>query len=382
MFDKHSTSLDDLKLQINSGTYDYEHTSRELITITDQIKNIDISSLKEEDQSSIKEKQTTKLNESQQLYNQINLIISVSENNNLVFVFDTVTDCEGETKPQEFTKTGNYIAVVGADKKAICIYNLNTQTGTLIDKGKETIEDPISVASYPDGFYVLDKSNGVVKIETQKDGVAITNPGEFELTPVSALSARSVGSAIKIKWYSNNLYFLVPAEGKVLRARGNAGVFNMPEPYNDVAENKFTYATDFVIDGSIYVVTNSKQADSSYFNPILKYFGGRPSKLEINNPFSSIEKAVAYTADGEHTPFLLVDKHEDYQRIIIFEKPYSKEENGERIDVHLDTFVLKNQIQYQGGKTDIFKNINSILSDPSLTTVYLLDGTKLIKINL
>lgn len=382
-FNETLSKLDNLKKDVASGTYDYTSISNEINTINQQIDSIDLEKLKEEDKNKIKTKQETAINDTQQLYNQINLIIPVSENNNLVFLMDTVTDCEGETSPIEFSKTGNYIALIGIDKNAVCIYNVNTQSGTLIDKGKENIEEPVSLTSYPDGFYVLDKKNGVIKLETQTDGIAKSSPSEFVISTVSALSARSVGSATKIKWYANNLYFLVPSESKVLRARGNEGVFNVPESYNSIPDNKFTYATDFIIDGSIYVITNSKQADSPYFNPILKYFGGKSAKLEISGLQTQINEAgTGYTADGELTPLLLVDKQPDFERIIIFEKPYTKQEEEQKVIVHQDTLVVKNQLQYQGNKPDVFKKINAILSDPSLTTIYVLDGSKLIKINM
>lgn len=375
--------LEDIKKEVSIGTYDYDHISTEIASINDQIDNIDLEKLTDEDKTKFKTKQDSAINDTQQLYNQINLIIPVSEDNNLVFLMDTVTDCEGETSPIEFSKTDNFIAIIGKDKNAVCIYNVNTQTGALIDKGKESIEEPVSIVSYPEGFYLLDKKNGVIKIETQKDGVSVNSPTEFTISTVSALSARAVGSATKIKWYSNNLYFLVPSESKILRARGNEGVFNVPESYNSTADNKFTYATDFIIDGAIYVITNSKQADSPYFNPVLKYFGGKPAKLEVSGLQSEINEAgTAYTADGEHTPLLLVDKQVEYQRILIFEKPYTKQEGEEKIIVHQDTLVVKNQLQYQGNKSDVFKKISAILSDPSMTTIYILDGSKIIKINM
>ncbi|MBN1374141.1 hypothetical protein JW962_02290 [Candidatus Dojkabacteria bacterium] len=355
----------------------------ELITKVDQYKNyiatesIDTTNLKEADLE-LKTRLGTAATKMILLENQAYLIEPVKEGENLTILFDTTQACNGMADPIDIAVNSPFMIILGNDKKSICVVNLSETNaqGVIIDNNHTLSEEPFAVSAYTikdsqdkivsSGFYVLDAKKGVIKIEIQNSENAFLDASKFVLTAMSALTPNTIGKALDIETYKEHLYFLNASESRVKKAAGQDNGFAFPQEYPGMRNDEFTLATDMLIDGAIYILTNSP-------SKILMYSGGDPYNLTIQNTTPNINViGNGFTEIGETRPIYIIDHQEGYERILVFEKP-----TGEGMALNLN---LRYQFRYQGSKENVFTDLKEVFPDEYDNYLYVLDDTLILKI--
>lgn len=372
--------ISNVETTVKSPSYNRDNVNSQITSVRDKIRLIDMNSLKENDKNNFN---TTLGDYSKRLLkvsNTINLITAINENSNMKFIGDTILMCEGEDNPKDFAINEPYLVVVGESKRTICIINMSNNDSRVVDKSHSISEQPVSVAAHGNGFYIFDSKKGLLDLRTYDSNGSIKSISTIEPTQVTGIIKSSTGEISDIEIYGDrgeeNVYYLSVSEGKVKKSTFTGGSLSLPQEY--FVNDFFTQGKDIMIDGSIYIVTNTS-------NKIIKYFAGQPESIEISNmvyPIGIVGKG--YTSNSELEPIYLIDKQPDYQRIIVLEKPYSIiDGNGNVTDIiHPGKLLMVNQLVYQGDKPEMFQNLKELTYDSIRNRLIILDDSKLVTVDL
>lgn len=386
-----------IESSVNAGSFASEEVVTKLTQILGNLSQVSLDGLKDNDKAPLETELNSAKTRLLAIYNKVYDITPVIEGQNLERLVDTVMSCENETDPIDFAISDPYIAIVGQGNRSVCVWNMDSpgSSGFIIDKGRQTIEKPIAITSYAGGFYVLDEKNGVIEVKTKNSEEVVVNPSLFEIKTIPALTAASTGPSTEIETYGEefeeNLYFLVPSESRVKKSLNSDGTFGYPIDYT-APDEQLTYSVDLMIDGYIYIATNARNIDPAYSSFVKKYSGGTPQSIKLNSVAPSPQRVIkGATNYGDLKPMYLaiessanpIISQGSIQKLLIIEKPYAIQGDDGSVSVaHEGELVLLEQLEYQGSDVTLFKDVTEIFVDLEDKNLYVLDGTKILRISL
>ena len=308
-------------------------------------------------------------------------IIPLSEDEgNIELFLDTKLDLGEKSSPVDFVISrdagivfGEMLYVLDAGLNEVHEVFLRDGNSRSIDDPNDLIKEPMFIdignnKSDP-ALYVYDARSGALRAATDEDG----NFNDFK--SLSGLTPRNLGgdgvSAFAVFGPTDSLNFLVPSESRIVRAQGFGGTtYNLPSEY--ISHPSFEEGTDLFGDQYIYVL-------STITNGIRRFvpLTGLSSQLAVTGLVEDIQSLTAgYTGSTMNRTLVLFDS--DTQRFLQFSKPI---EIGETL-VHPGEIVLKHQYEYRGERSDIFNNVRSLVLTHDDKEMYVLDGTRIWKINI
>jgi hypothetical protein len=399
------SQVDSLENSTTSDDYNIEAIQKDINTIQNNLSmfeedgSYDISQVAEEEQQNLSARIDDIRTSLQTIRYEILKIYPVSEDKNLTILFDSLSSsvCGGEENPLDFAIFNNHIALIGEQNPYVCIMTVNSDNSleqTIIDRDSNNLKDPKAIVAFSRGFYVYDEENGMIEISAWDNGEELKDASTFKIEKLSALSSTSVGSVSEINIYGDpgeeSLYFLSTSSKDVDKAQKFDGAFSFPSFY--FSSENLSNGTDIIIDGNIYVPSNASSLEQTPHQKILKYRAGDRQTLTLGDTYPDLKNVgKGYTNESDYSAFFLIDKQAEYQRIITFEKPYAeldengnyrRDSEGNLIWHHQNEFKMINQLQYTGSKEHVFEDLKEVISNEQEDTLYVLDGTKMLKIEL
>lgn len=147
--------------------------------------------------------------------------------------------------------------------------------------------------------------------------------------------------------YNNNVYLLDPSDNKIYKYDKNGSVYSAPQ--NWLAENvDLTSGIDIAIDGSIYVLKNN--------GTIIKLLKGKLQNFDIKTIEPPVEQATKLIMSPDQNFIYILEPTKN--RLVVFDK------NGN----------LKKQY-----RSDQWQSLKDAVVDEKNKTIYLLNGSSLIK---
>ncbi len=308
-------------------------------------------------------------------------IIPLSEQKgNIELFFDTKLHFGSKSNPVDFAISrdagivvGEILYVVDAGEKEVYEVFLRDGDFRKISDSNNLIKEPmfIDIGNNKDdlALYVYDAKSGALRVGLDDDG-------EFnDFKSLSGLTPRALGGAgvraFAVFGPTDSLNFLVPSESRIVRAQGFGGTtYNLPSEY--ISHPSFESGTDLFGDQYVYVL-------STITNGIRRFvpLTGLMSQLSITGLQDDLQGIVAgYTGTTMNRAFVVFDS--ENKRFVQFTKPI---EIGENL-VHPGEIVLKHQYEYRGEREDIFENMRSLVLTHDDKEMYVLDGTRIWKINI
>lgn len=248
------------------------------------------------------------------------------------------------------------------------IYVVDTAKGGII---RMSTQINSSTGIFATGFtspYLIevDEDGDLVVIDNNPDSVISTvdiDTASVYRHPGVSMAKMGTLSAIDI-WSNAALYTINPQKQALLKQDNVAGNYQLP---NDASpwrsDSDFGQAIDLTIDYWVYVIVNGKG--------LMRYLAGEPTTYTYSGLPKSIENELkqAKAVELSDTHLYLADPVR--QRIVVFSK---------RTD-DAEFFDYQEQIVYSGDG-DVFKNIKDIVVNQTAKQLFVLDGNKVIRVDL
>ena len=203
-------------------------------------------------------------------------------------------------------------------------------------------------------MFLYDSTNGVMQVDPST-GKATSIPGLGQIANITSIATFET---------QNLLYMLDSSDGIVFRSIPlSDNSYSLAANY--ISDDTIKSAVNLSVDGNVFILTKD--------GVIERYFGGQSTPFSIGNTFllgSSVGHITNFF-DSEYTNniYLLDPANE---RVIVIAKPTN--------NTSIAYNVVK-QYVYRGDKK-LFNNLTSIFVDHSESYMYLVSGTKVIKVQL
>lgn len=292
-----------------------------------------------------------KINEGVSMLDQIQKVIVITDENILT---DAAAYIEGVEANDIVLYDGKiYIA----DKPTGAIYSVSTNGGEV---GKVTGES--TVLSEPESLTIDNEGNFLV-FDVQA-GIVKYNPVDNSINELVGLSASSVGGVTQIENYTTPdkidfLYLLRAGNNDVRKISKYPSGYSLPALR--LANSQFSTAKDIAIDGKIYILTGTGEG-------VIRYY------VDTQDPFRIIglDKPINGSTSFELDDRLIFLGDSANKRVVITTK-------GSSAAPQQGKYVA--QIDYRG-EGDHLSSIKEIVVDKASRVMYILDGTKIFKVEL
>jgi hypothetical protein len=253
-------------------------------------------------------------------------------------------------KPTSLDLLGNQIAITDPSGVYV-IPDSGTSSGEKVNSSE--ITSPLGVATIDaQHVAIYDKANGVLEMDSSMNVTQIAGLGDIK--NITAIAS-----------FQQNLYFLDPTDSIVYKSVPVGDGYSIATPF--ITDNSLSSATSLAVDGNVFVSAPSAG--------ILRYYDGKPTPFRIGN-LSTIGKPLGPITDVFDSEFLnnlyIVDPQND--RILVLQKPT----NGATDTI---TYNYVKQYVYTGTK-GLFTNLMAVAVDSTEQNMYVLSGTKVLKISL
>jgi DNA-binding beta-propeller fold protein YncE len=285
---------------------------------------------------------------------------------------DAVTGVRAFTQPQVVTDLATYFSnanpvdlqfasgqVYIVDKARGVVYradpNINAEPGEFVSG----LISPYLITATPEGDLVIADQNAdsaIATLDAETKNVK-RHPG---------LSLSRMGTLLAMFVWDNNgaLYNINGVKQSIFKQESIAGNFQLP---NDGApwrlDADLAQAGDIYVDGSIYVLVKGKG--------LVRYFGGEPATLEINGLLSSDLNALQDSDAFEMVGDELFIADSSGKRVLKFKR---NPDAGEAVFEFVEQYVYK-------GSEAIFSNIRDISFQADSRKLFVLDGAKVIRLD-
>ncbi len=259
-------------------------------------------------------------------------------------------------------------SLYATDAKRNVVYKINTGVNSTAQELIKNLNTPAHL--------VRNAANNLVVYDSDTSssmGILNTQSGEF--TRLAGLSTALIGNISEAAIYSNNdaLYELhqnhqqIFKRDKVGNSYGGGGsIYVTINPPNWKTDAEFARAIDISVPYEIYVLIEG--------TGIKRYLAGGDNSLNYETyqnfaqtDFNSLSQATAIDLDQNY--MAVADPKN--KRVMVFEVIDNEQKNVKFIQ----------QFVYRGTE-NIFSNIKEVVVDQSTNTVYVLDGSKIIKVSL
>lgn len=294
----------------------------------------------------------------------IDRITPIMESNGTIEILTDLYLKIGEnTEVTDFEKYGTDLFLVDKTSHAVYRYSPGQDTVKKVANSGEILKSPLYItigitSDFLAYLFVFDSEVGVVMLDMNVNEPEWT----FKIRP--ELSARTIGEVTEIAGFMENIYILKRDEARVLKSYPSGAGYGFPEDY--FRNGGFDKAVDIVIDGNIYVLSNSSEK-------VYKYFGGEQDSFSISGLNEPLGKLCCGASNMNDTGKLYL-YDETNTRIISLEKPTN--------DKHPGIGVLVKQYVYRGDREDLFTDVKDIVIDIDERVMYVLDGTRLLQVSL
>jgi hypothetical protein len=273
-------------------------------------------------------------------------------------VADLAVNFEGTT-PSDIAYAEGKLYV--ADSSRGVVYSMGTTIGS---------EARVFASNFVKPYLLdADEDGDIVVIDEAVDScISTINTDNAEVLRHVGLSQSKIGklSAMDIWPYNKTLYSANPAKQAVLKQENVAGNYQIP---NDSApwrsDPDFVNARDIAVDGGIFVLIGGKG--------LLRYWAGQPDSYEIKGLIESdvtaLTNATAFEITDTKAYFALPSVTGG--RVLVFDRS---------VDTKQMTF--KYQFVYRGETAGIFSDIKELVANDAAGELFVLDGTKIIRLKL
>jgi protein-tyrosine-phosphatase len=291
------------------------------------------------------------------LSDDINKITPLKESSgNIEIVMDAYLEIGEEAEVADIEKRGEYIYLTDKTSSTLYRYKIDGSVAEPVANSEDIFENPVHVAIDDNNIFVYDAVKGVLSIDLA---------GEWEFKSMPELSTRSIGGEIsEIETFGGNLYMFDSANGRVLRSMPAGAGFTYPTEY--FGEGYLKGAVDLLIDGNIYIVSNSAEK-------LYKFYLGNKDNFQISGLDKPLGQLVAgYTNHYGDKPLWVFDQTN--KRIVTIEKGTENRHPG--------SGVMIDQMVYRGERDDIFNDVKELVADTDGRNLYVLDGSRVLRVSL
>lgn len=295
----------------------------------------------------------------QGLIDTMNLVTPLSEDSgNVEILMDAYLKIGESADIQDITLAGDYIYIVDKGSHAVYRYVPGADAVEKLANSQEVMKEPLYIDAGDNYLFVYDAKVGVLSLDMTR------GEGEWAFVERPELSAQTIGVVDEIGAFADNLYILKRANAMVLKSYPAGAGFTYPEEYFSNAA--FDQANDLLIDGNIYVISDT---DPKMF----KYFSGVEDSLQLSGLDKSLgNPTCGFTNLLDSSPLYVFDQTN--VRVVVFEKGTAERHPG--------VAVMTNQYVYRGSRDDIFSDVREIVADPNEDELYVLDGTRILRVSL
>lgn len=234
------------------------------------------------------------------------------------------------------------------------IYQMST-SGTDLRELTSGLENPRSIS-------LDDQGNLLIIDDNQDKKLGLVNVSDGTLTRFAGTSNSKLGTISQIE-FSNvnngNVYAIDQTANEIWRIQRSGSSYGIPQERFKMDE--LGQATDLaIIDLKIYFLAPVKQG-------LYRLYSDKDDTPTINGlaPDENLYAATALFIDDEN--IYIADP--DNQRILVFNKDVS--------EIH-----LKAQFVYKGSDENALRNIKEMVADRSKGKLWVLDGTKVLELDL
>ena len=233
------------------------------------------------------------------------------------------------------------------------------------------VKDPEYISMGNSGVFIFDNKTGVLKASFDE------NKWFTSFVTLSGLArdnikSKDIGEFI-ILAETDNVYLLARDENAILKSvfsyENRYGLY-----YKYIPDDRLANASDILADISVYLLTKD-------IPQLIRYSYDYQEQKQTENPLTISgvdgdlgEVSKGFTRSSLDDGLFVFDKVS--KRFIMFEKP---QEAGENI-LHPNEVILKKQYVYRGSKTDIWNNVKDFVVDSTNSTMYILDGSVIMKV--
>ncbi len=240
------------------------------------------------------------------------------------------------------------------DPKSQYVYSIpesNESTPTIF----ESLSTGISIPEYI--TYSLAKSS-LFLYDLNKGLLSVSQNGS--LSPI--ISPIQGSDITAIQAYAGNIYLLDSKTGSMYEA--NTSTLSYSKLFSS---SKLKEASSFAIDGNIFAVSKNGSILRFYANTLTPFSVSNSNYMEysLNN--------VSFIYDNQYINDLYV-LNPSHNRIVVLQKPSAGATNT------VDYSFVKQYVYF--GKSNIFKNMDAMALSSSGNTIYILSGSKVVKINI
>jgi len=244
-----------------------------------------------------------------------------------------------------------------ADKATAAIYSVGVGGGEVskITGESAVLAEPQSISFDSEGnLLISDARKGILKMSGSGN----------EVQELVGLSASSVGTVTQIENYTTPddidfLYLLRAGNNDVRKISKYPSGYSLPALR--LANSQFSTAKDLAIDGKIYVLIGSGEV-------VIRYYLDTQDPYRIIGLDKPIDGATSFEID-DHLVFVGDSAN---KRVVIVTK-------GSAASPQQGRYVA--QFDYRG-EGDLLSNIKEIVVDKETRVMYILDGTKIFKVEL
>ena len=245
-----------------------------------------------------------------------------------------------------------------SDEGRDAIYRLNTSANS----------DPAVFVSDLEQPYLLDtdQDGNLVFIDRNPDSViGVVNKDSGEVTRQAGLSSSRIGELADFDvWTNAAMYSVNPSKNAIVKQDNFGGGFSLP---NDSApwrsDPDLSRAKDIEVDFWIYILQQGQG--------LVRYLSGEPDEFGYSGLLSADKGALKQASAFDITDTHLYIADSVNQRVFVFIK---------RVD---DNKVMEYVEQYvYRGEANVFKDIKDIVADPSTNQLFVLDGSRIVRLDL
>lgn len=358
------SQLEKIDADIGEAELDWE-AQQNRVAVEDALKSLSLA-LAELAKGSLLTEQVKKVedlrNDIQSVYDLMDRVTPLTEENGSVKIITDLYLKIGENaKPTDFEKYGTYLYIVDNASHSVYRYSPELDSISQVANSAEVLKNPQYIAISSGYLFVYDVEVGMVMLDMN------VNEPEWTFKVRPELSARTIGEVTEIAAYGEigspaNIYILKRDEARVLKSSPAGSGYSFPEEY--FRNGGFDKAVDILIDGNVYVYSNSSEK-------VYKYFIGMQDSFSISGLNVPLGKLCCGSTNVNDTGKLYIFDITN-RRIISLEKPTSERHPG--------VGVLVKQYVYRGGRDDLFNDVKDIVVDIDERVLYVLDGTRVLQV--
>lgn len=246
---------------------------------------------------------------------------------------------------------GNIYITSPSSQYVFSLSNSSSSNPSIFESLKSGISIPqyITYSVTDSAMFLYDVNNGLYKVSSSGSLQNLTNP---------------VASVKYIQSFLGNIYMLDPSSGTMYIASQSNGY----RVSKDFASPVLKGSKSFAVDGNIFVVDSSGSIERFYANQLTPFNITNQEAMEY--PLGE----VSYIYDNMYTNDLFV-VDPSHERVVVLQKPAINATNT------IDYKFVK-QYVYLGSDSKIFSHITYMDISSSGSTLYIVSGTKIIRVSL